>query len=90
MHGKGKDTKKGEAKGLEHLHYVTYDLKKKRYHDHGRVVYGNRVGFPTYVNSIAIGKGVGAGWVYALGRVGEETGEGLTDVFKFVVGGEGL
>ena len=83
LYGKGKDTKKGEAKGLEYCHCVTYDLRKKVYKDHGRIVYGNRVGWPTYVNSIAVGKE--DGWVFALGRMGEETGEGLTDCFRFQI-----
>jgi hypothetical protein len=84
LHGEGKDTKKGEAKGLEHCHCVTYDMKTDVYKDHGRIVYRNRVGFPTYVNSIAVGRE--GGWVFALGRVGEETGEGLTDCFRFQIG----
>ena len=28
---------KGEAKGLEHLHFVTYDLANDRYEDHGAI-----------------------------------------------------
>ena len=84
LHGEGKVTKKGEAKGLEHCHCVTYDMKTDVYKDHGRIVYRNRVGFPTYVNSTTVGRE--GGWVFALGRVGEETGEGLTDCFRFQIG----
>ena len=84
LHGEGKDTKKGEAKGLEHLHLVTYDLNKKIYCDHGMIVYGNRCGFPTYVNSIAVSKT--GDWVYALGRVGEDVcSDDLTDLFRFEI-----
>ena len=85
LHGEGKITKKGEAKSLEHVHYVEYDLKKKKMRDYGNVLYGNRVGFPTYVNSLAMGRRGSRGWRYAMGRVGEETGEGLTDCFCFYV-----
>lgn len=68
-------TNKGEAKGLEHLHLVTYDLALSRYADHGPIFYATRIGFPTYVNSIAVG---GDGWVYALGRMTD----GRTDLFR--------
>jgi hypothetical protein len=68
-------TNKGEAKGLEHLHLVTYDLAKGAYADHGPIFYAARIGFPTYVNSIAVG---GDGWVYALGNFPD----GKTDLFR--------
>ena len=68
-------TSKGEAKGLEHLHLVTYELDAGVYEDHGAIFYSGRLGFPTYVNSIAIG---GDGWVYALGRMPD----GRTDLFR--------
>ena len=68
-------TAKGEAKGLEHLHLVTYTLATDKYVDHGPIFYSDRIGFPTYVNSIAVG---GDGWVYALGRMPS----GLTDLFR--------
>ena len=65
----------GEAKGLEHLHLVTYTLATDAYVDHGPIFYSDRIGYPTYVNSIAVG---GDGWVYALGRLPS----GLTDLFR--------
>ena len=68
-------TSKGEAKGLEHLHLVTYELDAAVYKDHGAIFYSGRLGFPTYVNSIAVG---GDGWVYALGRMSD----GRTDLFR--------
>lgn len=42
----------GAAKGLEHLHIITYDIKKK-YHGLGAVFYQDGL-FPTYVNSIVL------------------------------------
>ena len=78
MHARpaGKEsTAKGEAKGLEHLHLVTYTLATDAYVDHGPIFYSDRIGWPTYVNSIAVG---GDGWVYALGRLPS----GLTDLFR--------
>ena len=68
-------TSKGEAKGLEHLHLVTYALSTRTYRDHGAIFFDDRIGFPTYVNSIAVG---GDGWVYALGRMPD----GLTELFR--------
>ncbi|MFA6245046.1 MAG: hypothetical protein WC655_29145, partial [Candidatus Hydrogenedentales bacterium] len=59
----GKDsTGKGEAKGLEDLHLITYDIPAAKYIDHGAVFLrdGQR---PLNVNSIALG---GDGSVYAL------------------------
>jgi hypothetical protein len=71
-------TAKGEAKGLEDLHLVTYDIPTGRYLDHGAVFYpdGQR---PLYVNSIAIGDD---GTVYTLARI---TGNGKTrtDLISF-------
>ncbi len=54
----------GAAKGLEHLHLVTYDINKKQYKDRGAVFYRDG-SFPTYVNSIALGNN---GDVYTLAR----------------------
>ena len=68
-------TNKGEAKGLEHLHLVTYCLQSDTYADHGPIFYRARIGFPTYVNSIAVG---GDGWIYALGNFPD----GSTDLFR--------
>jgi len=72
--GKG-STAKGEAKGLEDLHLVTYDIPTAKYTDHGAVFYkdGQR---PLYVNSIAVGKD---GTVYTLARITEH-GHTRTDL----------
>lgn len=72
--GKG-DTAKGESKGLENLHLVTYDIPTSQYADHGPVFFADG-GSPYYVNSIAIGKD---GTVYALSRV-TENGRTRTDL----------
>ncbi|HPO15202.1 MAG TPA: hypothetical protein PLI09_17295 [Candidatus Hydrogenedentes bacterium] len=72
----GKDTTgKGEAKGLENLHVITYDIPAAKYIDHGAVFMpdGQR---PLYVNSIAVGKD---GSVYTLCRV-ERNGHTSTDL----------
>jgi hypothetical protein len=60
-------TAMGEAKGLEDLHLVTYDVLTNQYKDHGAIYYqdGQR---PLYVNSIAVGKD---GTVYTLARITE-------------------
>ncbi|MFN7919480.1 MAG: hypothetical protein U0Q16_05250 [Bryobacteraceae bacterium] len=74
---RGKDsTGKGEAKGLENLHLVTYDLDAGRYCDHGAIVLENGDP-PTYVNSIAVGRD---GSVYTLARV--DTKGGRTDLVR--------
>lgn len=81
---KGKDqTHMGEAKGLEDLHLVTYDIATHRYTDHGAIYYpdGQR---PLYVNAIAVG---GDGSVYSLARIidhGVETADliRIADPFK--------
>jgi hypothetical protein len=65
---RGKDsTAKGESKGRENLHLITWDIQTRKYTDHGPIFFvdGQR---PTYVNSIAVGKD---GSVYALSRVSE-------------------
>lgn len=71
-------TAKGEAKGLENLHLVTYDIPTGKYLDHGAVFYpdGER---PLYVNSIAIGDD---GTVYTLARI-TENGKTRTDLISF-------
>ncbi len=71
-------TAKGEAKGLEDLHLITYDIPTGKYLDHGSVFYpdGQR---PLYVNSIAIGDD---GTVYTLARV-TENGKTRTDLISF-------
>lgn len=45
----------GAAKGIEYLHLVTYNIPSREYRDLGPVFYSDGT-FPTYVNSIAIGK----------------------------------
>ncbi|MBK9168247.1 MAG: hypothetical protein IPM24_12375 [Bryobacterales bacterium] len=73
-----KDTAKGEAKGEENLHYVTYDLDASEYCDHGAIFFpdGTR---PAYVNSIAVGRD---GTVYTLSRV-PAGGAVRTDLIAF-------
>jgi hypothetical protein len=58
-------TAMGEAKGLENLHLITYDIPAGKYRDHGAIFYedGQR---PLYVNAIAVGLD---GTVYFLGRI---------------------
>lgn len=70
-------TAKGEAKGLEDLHLITYDINTGLYLDHGAIFYpdGDR---PLYVNSIAVGKD---GTVYSLGRI-KRDGKVVTDLFS--------
>ncbi len=70
-------TAKGEAKGLEDLHLVTWHIPTGKYIDHGAIYYedGQR---PLYVNSIAVGKD---GTVYSLGRV-TENGKTRADLFS--------
>ena len=60
-------TAMGEAKGLENLHLVTYDLEQNRYADHGAVFYENGQR-PLYVNALTIGRD---GTVYTLPRITE-------------------
>ncbi len=70
-------TAKGEAKGLEDLHLITYDIPTATYIDHGAIFFpdGER---PLYVNSIAIGND---GTVYSMGRV-KRDGKTVTDLFS--------
>lgn len=70
-------TAMGEAKGLENLHLITYDILTGTYQDHGPVFYenGDR---PLYVNSIAVGKD---GSVFTLARI-TENGKTRTDLIK--------
>lgn len=71
-------TAMGEAKGLENLHLVTYDVEKHRYTDHGAVFYvdGQR---PLYVNAITLGRD---GMVYTLPRI-TESGKTRSDLVAF-------
>jgi hypothetical protein len=76
---RGKDsTAKGESKGQENLHLVTYDIPTAKYTDHGPIFLDNG-DRPTYVNSIAVGKD---GTVYTLSRV-RRGGRTLTDLIGF-------
>ena len=68
---RGKEgTAKGESKGEENLHLITWDIPAGRYTDHGPVFYENGER-PAYVNSIAVGED---GSVYTLARVREGDG----------------
>jgi len=71
-------TAKGEAKGIEDLHLVTYDILNPRVADNGAIFLenGDR---PAYVNSIAVGKD---GTVYTLSRV-TENGATRGDLISF-------
>ncbi len=75
--GKAK-TAMGEAKGLEDLHLVTYDIETGTYTDHGAVFYENGQR-PLYVNAITIGKD---GMVYTLPRI-TENGKTRSDLVAF-------
>lgn len=75
---RGKDsTAMGEAKGLEDLHLITYDIVTNKYTDHGPVFFANG-DRPTYVNAIAIGKD---GTVYTMGRIRRD-GHTITDLIS--------
>ena len=71
------DSARGEAKGLEHLHLVTYDLIDQKYLDHGHILFENGES-PLYVNSIAIGF---HGKIYFMGRI-TENGITRTDLIS--------
>jgi hypothetical protein len=60
-------TAMGEAKGLEDLHLVTYDIERQQCTDNGAVFYENGQR-PLYVNAMTIGKD---GMVYTLPRITE-------------------
>lgn len=68
---RGKEvTAKGESKGEENVHLITWDIPTGTYIDHGPIFYenGDR---PSYVNSIAIGRDSA---VHTLARVPEGGG----------------
>jgi hypothetical protein len=66
---KGKDsTAKGESKGRENLHLVTWDIPTGTYTDQGSIFFANGQR-PNYVNSIAVGKD---GSTYCLSRASED------------------
>jgi len=71
-------TAKGESKGREDLHLVTYHIPTGKYADHGPIFLpnGDR---PAHVNSIAVGKD---GQVYTLSRV-TENGRTRADLISF-------
>ena len=69
-------TAKGEAKGLENLNVVTYDIPTARYTDHGAVHFENG-NIPTYVNTLAVGKD---GALYAVAR--PEPGNTRSDLMR--------
>ncbi len=78
---KGKEsTAMGEAKGLEDLHLITYDVQASRYTDHGSIFYANG-DRPLYVNSIAVGRD---GTVYTLARI-RDGGRTRTDLVRIPV-----
>ncbi len=60
-------TAKGESKGRENLHLITYSIPTGKYTDHGPIFFSNG-DRPAYVNSIAVGRD---GTMYALSRVTE-------------------
>ncbi len=70
-------TAKGESKGEEDLHLITYEVPTGKYSDHGPIFFedGQR---PSYVNSIAVGKD---GTVYTLSRI-TEAGRTRTDLIS--------
>ena len=68
-------TAMGEAKGLEDLHLVTFDIRARKYSDNGAIFFENGQR-PLYVNSIAVGKD---GTVYFLSRI-TESGHTRTDL----------
>jgi hypothetical protein len=71
------NTAMGEARGLEDLHLITYDIPTGKYIDHGAIYYknGDR---PLYVNAIAVGLD---GTVYTLARI-TENGVSRTDLIS--------
>ncbi len=71
-------TAMGEAKGLENLHLVTYNIETGKYTDNGAVFYENGQR-PLYVNAITIGKD---GMVYTLPRI-TENGKTRSDLVAF-------
>ena len=68
-------TAMGEAKGLENLHLITYDIPTLKYRDRGAIFYENGQR-PLYVNSIAVGLDR---TVYFLARI-TEGGRTRTDL----------
>jgi hypothetical protein len=75
-------TAMGEAKGLEDLHLITYDIPHAKYSDRGAIFYENitdeKNRRPLYINSIAVGKN---GNVYFLARI-TENGKTRSDLVE--------
>ena len=67
----------GAAKGLEHLHLVTYSIPRREYRDLGGIFYEDG-SFPTYVNSLALGS---RGDVYTLARF-QHDGKEIEDLIR--------
>jgi hypothetical protein len=61
------DSAKGESKGRENLHLVTYDIPQHKSTDHGPIFLEDGRP-PSYVNSIAVGKD---GSTYAISRLAD-------------------
>ncbi|MCL5096715.1 MAG: hypothetical protein M1608_04145 [Candidatus Omnitrophica bacterium] len=76
-------TAMGEAKGLENLHLITYDIPTGACRDHGPIFYPNGQR-PLYVNSIAVGLD---GTVYTLARI-TENGQTRTDLISIALPGK--
>jgi hypothetical protein len=80
-------TAMGEAKGLEDLHLITYDIPHAKYADRGAIFYDNiaeeKNRRPLYINSIAVGKN---GNVYFLARI-TENGKTRSDLVEVNVPG---
>ncbi len=72
-----KSTAKGESKGQENLHLVTFDIPDGKYADQGPIFFDNGER-PAYVNSIAVGRN---GDVYTLSRI-TENGKTRTDLIR--------
>jgi hypothetical protein len=70
-------TNTGEAKSLENLHLVTYDIPTGKYADHGPVFYANGTP-PLYVNCIAVDPD---GNIYTLARI-TENGKTRNDLIR--------
>lgn len=70
----------GAAKGLEHLHLVTYNIPKKEYRDLGPIFYEDGT-YPTYVNSIAVGNDKD---IYTLARF-MHNGKEIEDLIKITL-----
>lgn len=72
-----KQISKGDARGPENLHLVTYHLPSGTYRDHGPIYYADGTR-PTYVNTIAVTK---KGDVFMLARCKHE-GKIIQDLVK--------